>query len=77
MKLRSTILLAVGLVALSACGGGTEANTAANNVVVEDLNVSDDLSDPNLLGEDLNAATDVNAVDANVAATENEVGNAQ
>ena len=70
MKRISTVLLAAGLVALSACGGGAETNVAANNssdalynVVPEDLN---------LLGNDVlldDAGTDLNAVDANAAVT--------
>ncbi len=64
----STALLAAGLVALSACGGGEAESEAANNVVVEDLNVGDDLSDPNLLGEEAAGnEVDLNAVDANAA----------
>ena len=61
--------------ALSACGGGAAENIAANNVVVEDLNVAPTISAiANLLGDealgkraaDANAA-DANAVDANAA----------
>lgn len=70
MKRISTAILAAGLVALGACGGGAETNVAANNssdalynVVPEDLN---------LLGNDVlldDTGTDLNAVDANAAAT--------
>ena len=71
MKRISTVLLAAGLAALGACGGGAETNVAANNssdalynVVPEDLNLlGNDLVLDNGLG-DLNAA-DANAVDAN------------
>jgi poly-gamma-glutamate capsule biosynthesis protein CapA/YwtB (metallophosphatase superfamily) len=71
MKRISTVLLAAGLAALSACGGGAETNVAANNssdalynVVPEDLNLlGNDLVLDNGLG-DLNAV-DANAVDAN------------
>ena len=71
MKRISTVLLAAGLAALSACGGGAETNVAANNasdalynVVPEDLNLlGNDVVLDNGLG-DLNAV-DANAVDAN------------
>ena len=72
----SMALLAAGLAALSACGGGEAESNAANNVVVEDLNLSDDLGDPNLLGEEgLGNEADLNAVDLN-AADANAAGNA-
>lgn len=71
MKRISTVLLAAGLAALGACGGGAETNVAANNasdalynVVPEDLNLlGNDVVFDNGLG-DLNAV-DANAVDAN------------
>ena len=71
MKRISTVLLAAGLAALGACGGGAETNVAANNasdalynVVPEDLNLlGNDVVLDNGLG-DLNAV-DANAVDAN------------
>lgn len=64
----STALLAAGLAALSACGGGEAESNAANNVVVEDLNVGDDLGDLNSLGEEgLGNDVDLNAADANAA----------
>ena len=71
MKRISTVLLAAGLAALGACGGGAETNVAANNasdalynVVPEDLNlVGNEVLLDNGLG-DLNAV-DANAVDAN------------
>ena len=70
MKRISTVLLAAGLAALGACGGGAETNVAANNssdalynVVPEDLNLGSDVVLDNGLG-DLNAV-DANAVDAN------------
>ena len=72
MKLMSTALLAAGLMALSACGGGSE-NKAANTIV-EDVNVvEDNLSDENLLGTDTLGNDSGNAVDTNVA--ENSAGN--
>ena len=53
MKILSKGLLAAGLVALSACGGGAEENSAVVNTVTEDLyNVTDELSTENLLGND-------------------------
>jgi len=53
MRSISTALLAAGLVTLSACGGGGEANVAANNVTDEAFNVApDDLGDENLLGNE-------------------------
>lgn len=54
MKFLSKALLAAGLVALSACGGGAEENTAVSNAGTEDLyNVApDDLGSENLLGND-------------------------
>ena len=74
MKRISTVLLAAGLAALGACGGGAETNVAANNssdalynVVPEDLNLlGNDLVLDNGFG-DLNAV-DANAVDANSTA---------
>ena len=52
MKLVSKALLAAGLVALSACGGGEE-NVAANNTVDELYNVApDDLGAEDLLGNE-------------------------
>src|SRR6187401_1697072 len=67
MKLVSTTLLAVGLMALSACGGGGAENVAANNVV-EDYNLTEDLGNESLLGNEVDAnVVDANAVDANAA----------
>jgi hypothetical protein len=77
MKILSSALLAAGLVALSACGGGAE-NTAANSVGDEVYNVApDDLSGDNLLGNDAlgNEAADANASAGN--ATDNAAGNLQ
>ena len=72
MKILSTALLAAGLMALSACGGGSE-NKAANTVV-EDVNlVEDNLADENLLGTDTLGNEAGNAVETNVA--ENGAGN--
>ena len=67
MKILSTALLAAGLVALSACGGG---DSAANNVVADDtLNVApDDFGNDVLLGNDT-------GLDANLA-TDNALSNA-
>ncbi|MDQ8758362.1 hypothetical protein RCO27_19200 [Sphingosinicella sp. LHD-64] len=66
MKLASTLFLAAGLVALSACGGGAETNVAANNTADELYNLTDeDLGGDNLL--DANAVLG-NAADANLAA---------
>ena len=50
MKLVSKALLAAGLVALSACGGGAEENVAANNTGEDLYNVApDDLTVDNAL----------------------------
>jgi hypothetical protein len=85
MKLVSKALLAAGLVALSACGGGEE-NTAANNTAGEDLyNVApDDLTLDNGLGNDLgnvDLGNDLgagNTTDTGNTTTEtNTVGNTQ
>jgi len=72
MKLMSTALLAAGLTALSACGGGAE-NKAANTTVEEVNVVEDNLADDNLLGTDTLGNDSGNAVDTNVA--ENGAGN--
>jgi predicted lipoprotein len=74
MKLVSTALLAAGMMALSACGGGEE-NVAANNVA-EDYNLTEDLGSENLLGNEVDAnAVDLNAVDANAADANASAGN--
>jgi hypothetical protein len=66
MKKMSTALLAAGLMALSACGGGSE-NKAANTVV-EDVNlVEDNLADENLLGTDTLGNEAGNGVETNAA----------
>lgn len=66
MKFASTLFLAAGLVALSACGGGAETNVAANNSSDELYNLTDeDLGSENLL--DANAVLG-NELDANLAA---------
>ena len=75
MKLVSTALLAAGMMALSACGGGAEENVAANNVA-EDYNLTEDLGSENLLGNEADAnAVDLNAVDANAADANASAGN--
>ena len=66
MKRISTVLLAAGLAALGACGGGAETNVAANNASDALYNVVPE--DPNLLGNDVvldNGLGELNAVDAN------------
>jgi predicted lipoprotein len=74
MKLVSTALLAAGMMALSACGGGAE-NVAANNVV-EDYNLTEDLGNESLLGNEVDAnAVDANAVDANAVDANASAGN--
>lgn len=74
MKLISMALAGAGLMALSACGGGSE-NKAAN-VVVEEVNVVEDnlLDEP--LSENLAGNEAGNAAETNAAAG-NEAGNAQ
>ena len=75
MKILSKALLAAGLVALSACGGGAEENTAATNVGTEDLyNVApDDLGTENVLGNETlgNDLGLENSVDTNTGAEAN------
>ena len=75
MKLLSMALAAAGLMALSACGGGSE-NKAANTAA-EDVNVVEDnlLDDSSLAGNEVGNEAG-NAADANAAAG-NEAGNAQ
>jgi hypothetical protein len=76
MKLLSTALLAAGLMALGACGGDAEENVAAGNAS-EDYNLTDDLSDENLLGNEAldNAAGADNAADGDNGAADNTSGN--
>jgi hypothetical protein len=73
MKLISIALAGAGLMALSACGGGSE-NKAAN-AVVEEVNVAED----NLLDEPLagNVAGNEASTEADANAAGNEAGNAQ
>jgi hypothetical protein len=72
MKRMSMALAAASLMALSACGGGSE-NKAANTAV-EDVNVvEDNLAEEPLAGNVVEAD---NAADANAAAG-NEAGNVQ
>ncbi|HWT12149.1 MAG TPA: hypothetical protein VN231_05305 [Allosphingosinicella sp.] len=82
MKLVSKALLAAGLAALGACGGGGEENVAANNATEDLYNVApDDLGAENLLGNETlgnDSALDEGAGNASDnAATENSAGNAQ
>ena len=74
MKTLPKALLAAGLVALSACGGGAEENTAATNAGEDLYNVApDDLGTENLLGNDT-LGNDVgldNAVDTNTGTETN------
>lgn len=83
MKKVSIALLSAGVLALGACGGSEEANTAGNsveeyNVASDDLGVTDNLALP----ADLNAVdagnltTDLNSADANAAAGATEVNSA-
>ncbi len=82
MKSVSTALAAAGLLALSACGGGSDTSAANNNV--ETVNVgADDLTvtDANALGTDANAlgadsGNLSNAVDANATVADNATTNA-
>lgn len=63
MKALKTFALAAGLATLTACGGGSEANNAdANAALTENLDVNADVN-----ATDINAATDLNATDANAA----------
>jgi len=73
MKSIKTGLAAVGLMALAACGGGSE-NKAANTVVEEVNLVEDNLADDPLAGNVVGNGTG-NEVEAN--ATGNEAGNSQ
>jgi hypothetical protein len=79
MKLSSTALLAAGLVALSACGGGAENNVAANAAEEVNLETETLVDDNAVLNEgDLNAGADANAVsNAGENAAENAAENAQ
>jgi ABC-type glycerol-3-phosphate transport system substrate-binding protein len=79
MKILSTALLAAGLVALSACGGGATNDSAANNVSEEVYNVApDDLGTENGLGnESLGNEAGLENTSADNESTENSSGNAQ
>ena len=69
MKRLSTALLAVGLLALAACGGRSANNTAANTAVNDVYNVSpDDLGAGNEAGG--------NGSEANASGGSNASGNA-
>ncbi|MBX3560471.1 MAG: hypothetical protein KF780_01550 [Sphingomonas sp.] len=72
MRKISTTLLAAGLVALGACGGGAEQNVAVNESVDELQNLTPEALESETAGDeaDANAAAD-NAV------TENAVENSQ
>ena len=65
MKLVSKALVAAGLLALGACGGGAEEENAAANAAGEDLyNVaSEDLALDNGLGNDLGGVSLGNEAD--------------
>ena len=77
MKLVSTVLLAAGLVALSACGDSGEENVAAANAGEDLYNVApDDLGDDNLLGNDA-LGNDTGLDNVTNATTENASGNGQ
>jgi hypothetical protein len=68
MKMVSKAFLAAALVALSACGGGAEENTAANAAGEDLYNVAtEDLTLDNGLGNDLGNATLGNETDANLS----------
>lgn len=81
MKMVSTILLAAGLAALSACGDSGEENVAAANAADDLYNVApDDLGGDNLLGNEGlgNDSLDNQAGNgADNGATENAAGNGQ
>lgn len=75
MKLLKTALLAAGLAALGACSGGADNNAAAANNVVEDVT---NVSDEGLVDNGLNESVDANAaVVTDNAVVANETGNAQ
>ncbi len=70
MKKVSIALLTAGMLALTACGGGEEANTSANgvdeyNVAGDNLGATDNLALP----ADLNAADGGNLADPNLTTT--------
>ena len=69
MKFASKALVAAGLLALGACGGGAEEENAAANAAGEDLyNVaSEDLALDNGLGNDLGNVSLGNEADANLS----------
>ena len=69
MKFASKALVAAGLLALGACGGGAEEENAAANAAGEDLyNVAgEDLALDNGLGNDLGNVSLGNEADANLS----------
>ncbi len=84
MKLGSKALVAAGLLALSACGGGAEENTAANAAEEDLYNVgTEDLTLDNGLGNDLgnvslgNEADAGNLSDSGNLTDSNSAGNSQ
>ena len=83
MKLVSTALLAAGLVALSACGGGATENVAVNNsgeelynLTEEDLG-TDNLSANEATGNEAEADANASTESGENAASENASGNSQ
>jgi len=53
MKISATTLLLTGLAALAACGGGTQANKAANVTANDVYVVPDDVGGDDLLGNEV------------------------
>lgn len=68
MKLGSMALVAAGLLALGACGGAAEENTAANAAEEDLYNVgTEDLTLDNGLGNDLGNVSLGNEADGNLS----------